>query len=396
MLVGLLLFIAVAATTEISRWNQHLLNQIAFVRLNPPAASRQLAMLHVAQFEAANSVAELYEAYLPTALSHPTANPELAAAKAARDVLNTLYPANQTFWDAQLDISVAAFSGDAAPSLTAGAAAASAVIANRTGDGSATAGSGYTAPSPLEPGDWRPTAPAFASYLLPSWGLVKTWVVTDPAQRAASVEPPALDSLQYANELEEVRLIGAVDSTTRTAEESLIARVWAAGGGTVTPPGQWFQIAQQITGDLTFMEQAQTYARLGVAVADSAIVCWTTKFNTQLWRPITALREGGYPTWSSYIGTPPFPAHTSGHSTFSGAAARVLRDQTGSNSHPAFTVVSGADSRTLTHLTVAADEAAMSRIYGGIHFESDSADGLELGVKIGKAVRKVMQLKADL
>lgn len=403
-LIGLLLFIAVAFSSEITKWNALLLDRIAFARVNPPAASRQIAILSIAQFEAANTVQDIYEPYLHgSGLSAgSSAKPKPASAQAARDILAFFYPANISFFDSELAVSLAAFSGTAlSQSVAVGQAAAAAILANRTGDGSATAGTGYTAPVPLEDGDWRPTPPAFAPYLLPNWRLVKTFGVPDPAARAAEYTSPALGSIRYNADLAEVREIGGTTSTTRTAEESLIARVWAAGGGTVTPPGQWIQIAIQVSqsSGLSFMEEAQTFARLGISLADAAIVCWATKYNDQLWRPVTAIQTGLDATWTSYIVTPPFPSYTSGHSTFSGAAAKVLREQTGKNKHDAFTVYSCpgcTEFRTLTKLQDAADEAAMSRVYGGIHYLFDSEDGLEIGKSIGKYnTKKILRLKAD-
>lgn len=400
VILGLLLFLAVAFSSEITKWNTHLLNQIAFSKLNPPAASRQIAMLTTAQFEAANTVQDIYERYLPAPLTTGTsAKPKPAAAQAARDILVFFYPANQSFFDAELATSLAAFSGyTLSQSVSVGQAAAAAIIANRTGDGSSTASTGYTAPDPLEDGVWRPTGPAFASYLLPNWRLVKTFGYPTPAALAAEYEAPARDSISYLADLDQVHTIGGTTSTTRTSEQSLIARVWAAGGGTVTPPGQWIQIAIQVSESfgLSFMEEAQTFARLGVSLADAAIICWATKYNEQLWRPVTAIQAGGDSTWTSYIVTPPFPSYTSGHSTFSGAAAKVLREQTGKNKHDAFTVTAGGESRTLTKIQDAADEAAMSRVYGGIHYLFDSEDGLEIGKAIGKYnTKNIMRLKAD-
>lgn len=399
-LIGLLAFLAVAFGSEITKWQTTLLDCIAFYRLNPPEASRRIAMLLLAQFEAANAAQRIYEQYLPAAISAgSSAKPKPAAAQAARDILAFFFNSNISFFDAELATSLAGYSGATlSQSIAVGQAAAAAILANRTGDGSATAGTGYTAPVPLEDGDWRPTPPGFAGYLLPSWGLVKTFGVVNPAARAAEYEPPALSSLQYANELAAVQAIGGAASTTRTADESKIARVWAAGGGTVTPPGQWVQIAIQVSDStgLSFMEEAQTFARLGISLADAAIVCWVTKFNTQWWRPVTAIQLASDPTWTSYIPTPPFPAHTSGHSTFSGAAARVLREQTGKNKHEEFSIISGGETIVHTKLNAAADEAAESRFYGGIHYESDSADGLEMGNKIGKWVSKnLLRLLSD-
>lgn len=401
-ILSLALIGSTIASSEILKWNGFLLDCFKNVSINPPAGSRQLAMLHVAQFEAANCVADEYVPYLVNSglLAGLSADPVAAAAQAAHDVMVFLYPSASSVWDYELSVSLAPYSGDTLDhSVDIGAAVAEAIIANRTGDGSATASAGWSLPAPLDNGVWRPTPPANATYLLPNWRLVNPWGVPDVEEIASHVLPPTFLSSQYEDETTMVRLLGASVGSTRTTTQSLIARVWAAGAGTVTPPGQWFQIATQVvtSTNMPFMKQAQTFARLGMAVADAAIVCWATKYNTQVWRPISAIRFQGYTNWTSYIGTPSFPAHTSGHSTFSGAAATVLRRQTGKNKHDPFTIVAGSDSRTLTNLAAAAEEAAWSRVYGGIHYESDSVDGVIIGEEIGTYIAKyVIPLKGEL
>lgn len=389
--IAVLALAAFVSASEITKWNTHLLNCFINVSLSPPEASRQLAMLHVAQFEAANTVVDDYAPYLVESglTAGASANPVAAAAQAAHDVMVFLYPTAQSDWDLELAASLASYSGaELTDSIAIGAATAAAIIANRTGDGSDDAALGWTLPSSLDPGVWRPTPPADAAYLLPNWRLVKTWGVPDREEIASTVMPPELFSARYNEEVDLVRRLGAASDSERSATQSLIARVWAAGDGTVTPPGQWFQIAQQVSGStsMPFMQESQTFARLGMAVADAAIVCWTTKFNSQRWRPYSAIQYQNLTDWTSYITTPPSPAHTSGHATFSGAAATVLRLQTGKNKHTTFTVEAGPtspDNRTLTSLAAAAEEAAWSRVYGGIHFESDSIDGLTTGEEIG-------------
>jgi hypothetical protein len=378
----------IATTTEILKWNSLLLGCFKNASIDPLSASRQLALLHVAQFEAANSVSSLYDPYLvDSGLSAgSSANPEASSAQAAHDILAFLYPNSVSLWDTELELSMASHTGDALDqSIALGAAAASAIIANRTDDGAANAGSGWSLPDPLEAGIWRPVSPS-DTYLMPNWRSVSSWAVVDVEAIASQYVPPELFASVYEAEVSAVRQLGAAENSTRTEAQSLIARVWSAGSGTVTPAGQWFEIAQQIaiSTDMSFMEQAQTFARLGLGVADAMIVCWSTKYSTQRWSPISAIQAQNDSTWNSYLVTPPFPAHTSSHSALSSVAATVLRIQTGQNTHEAFVVISGdAENRTLTDLAAAAEEAAWSRVYGGVHFESDSADGLAIGEEIG-------------
>lgn len=389
--LAVLAIAGVQATSEITKWNNILLAQVAATKTNPPTASRMMALLHVSQFEAVNAFDGEYYPWLEdhTFTIPPGATPECAAASAGREIMYFLWPANQTAWDAQLTASFTGLtSGEIEDCTELGTDAAAAVVAARTGDGSATAGSGYITPSPYIFGDWRPTLPANASYMLPNWRLVTPWSSADIMDIAGSVEPPELNSQQYLAELDEVRRLGFVNSTERTADESKIAKVWEAGSGTVTPPGMWFQIAQQLADahELTLQERAHLFARLGMAVADAAIVCWQTKFATTRWRPITALRLGDYPTWMPYLTTPPFPAHTSGHSTFSAAACVVLATELGGLVQPQFTVTGNSQSLNYTNLETATMDAARSRVYGGIHYQSDSDDGVEIGMEIGTVV----------
>lgn len=388
------------ATTEILKWNSLLLNCFKTASVDPLSASRQLALLHIAQFEAANSVANLYDSYLVDSglAAGPSANPEASSAQAAHDILTFLYPDLSTNWDNELELSLASHTGDTLDqSIALGTAAASVVIANRTDDGAANASSGWTLADAFEAGTWRPVAPA-DGYLLPNWRLVSSWAVTDVEAIASQYIPPELFASVYEAEVNAVRQLGAAENSTRTEAQSLIARVWAAGSGSVTPAGQWFEIARQIavSTDMSFMEQTQTFARLGLGVADAMIVCWATKYNTQRWSPISAIQAQNDSVWTSYLSTPPFPAHTSSHSALSSVAATILRIQTGQNTHEAFFVVSEDDeNRTLTDLAAAAEEAAWSRIYGGVHFESDSADGLAIGEEIGTFVAEnLISLKA--
>ena len=160
--------------------------------------------------------------------------------------------------------------------------------------------------------------------------------VRDPVRRFFRPNgPPALESAEYAAEYNEVKDLGAEDSEKRTEEQTQIARFWADGAGTVTPPGHWNVIAQDVGSARrnTMPQNARLFALLNVAMADAAICAWDAKFTYNFWRPVTAIQEGetdGNPAtapdskWISLITTPPFPDYISGHSTFSGAAAAVL------------------------------------------------------------------------
>jgi hypothetical protein len=205
-----------------------------------------------------------------------------------------------------------------------------------------------------------------------------------------------LTSAEYARDFEEVRTLGSRDSIARTPEQTQVAYFWADGAGTVTPPGHWNRIARTVarSAGRSVHDNARLFALLNAALADAAVVCWDMKFTCNLWRPITAIHEADTdgndqttrdPNWRSLLDTPPFPSCTSGHSTFSSAAAEVLalffgRDAMG------FSDTSGAQPtiRTYASFSQAAEEAGRSRIYAGIHFQFDN----EAGLKSGRAVAR--------
>ena len=157
-----------------------------------------------------------------------------------------------------------------------------------------------------------------------------------------------------------------------TEEQKRIADFWADGAGTVTPPGHWTAIALDLIESRRLSERAaaRVLAGLNTAQADAFIACWDAKFTYWSERPITAIRRELDPDWSSYIATPPFPSYVSGHSTTSGAASEVLA---------AFFPDAAVE------LRAAAEEAAVSRLYGGIHFRSDNEVGLVLGRQVAAA-----------
>ena len=200
--------------------------------------------------------------------------------------------------------------------------------------------------------------------------------------------PPSIRSATYLADLNEVNALGAAIGSARTPEQSVIALFWADGTGTETPVGHWNSIAQKIGADRgnTIEQNARLFALLNIAMADAAICAWDAKYTYDFWRPITAIRDTFDLNWSSYITTPPFPDYVSGHSTFSGAAATVLAMFYGTD-NIAFTIDSDflpGVLRSFSSVSAAASEAAISRLYGGIHFRSAIQDGLSAGIAIGQ------------
>jgi hypothetical protein len=276
--------------------------------------------------------------------------------------------------------------------LAHGAAVAAEIIDWRATDGS-TGSSSYTPTT--EPGRWRPTLPFFGPALLPHWGSVTPFAMTSGDQFRPSA-CPGLTTVGYAAACNEVKEIGRIDSPTRTQDQTEIALIWEGGAGTPTPPGQWNQIAQTLAAQqgATLEENARMFALLNIALADAAISCWEAKYLYDLWRPITAIREAHLdgnpltepdPDWLPLIPTPPFPSYTSGHSTFSSSAASVLAGFFGTDELE-FTFEAVGLSRDFTSIRAAAEEAGLSRIYGGIHYSFDNTAALESGRQLGEYV----------
>jgi hypothetical protein len=371
-------------------WNDQLLNSIRADRTNPPRATRFIAMTNVAVYDAVIGIVGGFEPYHVTAAAPPGASPEAAAAAAAHAVLSAAYPGRRATFDAAFATSLAAIPDG--PAETAGVDwghhVAGEILALRSDDGSA-----VTVPynSPLGANWWEPTPPAFANPLLPNWPTVTPWCMTSGSQFRQPAPPP-LTSGEYTVNFLEVASLGRATGSTRTADQSQIARFWDDGPGSATPPGHWQDIAQTIAQQrgTTLVENARLFALLGLAVADAAIVSWDNKYHWNHWRPVTAIQvahlDGNAATtadqlWTSFITTPPFPAYTSGHSTFSGSSSKILELFFGTDD-VAFDALSDllpGVTRSFSSLSEAAEEAGQSRIYGGIHWQYDNQNALKSG-----------------
>lgn len=243
--------------------------------------------------------------------------------------------------------------------------------------------SGYTPPA--GPGLWEPTPPNFQAIpLQPYWGNNRRFIHREcdaSAPPAYSVDPESV----FYGYAEEVYLVGQ----NLTAEQQDIALFWADDPGTLTPPGHSLSMTSQILGQegASLARAAETLFRVGCAVADAFMQCWHTKYVWNLVRPVTYIRAHIDPTWSTIVTTPPFPEYNSGHSSQSAAWAEVMTTLFGSayvftdHTHDGL----GLAPRTFSSFREAAEEAAVSRLYGGIHYRFGNASGLETGRCVGRA-----------
>jgi hypothetical protein len=271
------------------------------------------------------------------------------------------------------------------------------ILALRQNDGSGVVLPPYTGNTAV--GQWRPTPPANLPGLAPHWPDVTPFAMTSGNQFRPA-PPPALTSAEYTAAFNEVKELGSLTSATRTADQTAIARFWLNAAGTATPIGHlnlMAQVAAQQEGN-TLEENARLFAGLNIAMADAVISCWDAKYEYNFWRPQTGIREADLddnpdtvadPVWTPLFATPAHPSYTSGHTSNSGAAAAVLAAFFGTDNieftlasqHPSFPAT-----RSYASFSQAAEESAVSRMYGGIHWNFDNNVGLDAGNAIGQYV----------
>jgi hypothetical protein len=234
------------------------------------------------------------------------------------------------------------------------------------------------------PGHWRPTSTIAQQQapLLPDWGRARPFAM--PTGASCDLPPPLTfstdkDSAFYREALE-VHDTGVHLDDAQKA----IARFWSDDAMlSTTPPGHWIQIAFQIfeKQGTPIDREVELLARLSVVMADAFISCWTTKYEFDLVRPVTYIRSNIDPAFTPILITPPFPEYPSGHSTQSAAAAEVMTQFFGDNFafEDASHVRDGLPPRRFASFRAAADEAGISRLYGGIHFRTAIERGLDQG-----------------
>jgi hypothetical protein len=433
------------AADAVMEWNQVLNNALAVDTLptsphaqaGPTRQSRAAAIVSAAVFDAVNAIDGTYTPYHVTDVHASSgASIEAAAAQAAHDTLSALFPYLKPTFDSQLagDLSSIA-AGRAKQGTAVGAAVAKEILAWRANDGSQidAPGQPYTYVISQQPGDWRPDPlhPTASSPLTPDWGQVAPFGMLSATQFPAA-PPPALDSKAYADAYTEVKNYGGDGITTptlRTAEQTEIGMFWGYDGtpGMGTPPRLYNQIAESLAVQqhLTEVQESRLFALANIAIADAGITCWNDKFEWNVWRPITAIRENdpgtgptglgsgnpylvgqGDPNWTPFGApndngggtnfTPPFPSYSSGHATFGGAVFTVFKDFFGTdNIH--FTVASDefngitrdqngivrpVMTRSFDSFSQAMEENGQSRIYLGIHYSFDKVQGILCGTHI--------------
>lgn len=366
----------------ILEWNQILTDNQGAGNLY---SFRQYAILHVAMFDAVNSVRRRYQPYRLEVPADNQASDEAAAAQAARDVMVALYPAATASFDTALATRLATLPSDAATrGVQIGQQVAQAVLQWRAADGSATPDPAY-ANAPL-PGLWQPTAAGQVAAGTRFTNMLPFALLT-PSQYLPT-PPPPLDSAEYADNYQQVLDVGRSTSTVRTADQTQMSRMVAGVNYRPGPFALWNAVARGLaqSGNLSLVDTARLFAMMNVSMHDGLQTSHTSKFVYNLWRPVTAIVNAADDTnnattadatWTPLLGTPPYPSHSSNVACIGTSAARALANALGSDQIPfnvtwTWTGAAGAGSdvtRPFTSLSQLADEAGMSRVWGGIHFE---------------------------
>ena len=378
----------------------------------PNVTGRVVALVSGSVFDAVNGIEPRFRPLHVRPNAPDGASKRAAAIQAAYAMLLNLYPAQSTTLTSHRNASIAALAGtEGASSIAAGVAwgqtVADAIWAWRQSDGFTPPpppffGVQSIAGAPNSLGFWRPTPPANASGATPQLATMTPWVLLRASQ--FRLPPPyALNSAQYATDLNEVRTMGTLSGSGRLPDQSELALFWA-----LNTPLAWNRLAAQLSAarGLSLTENAHLFAVLDVTMADAIIACWDTKYRYQFWRPVTAIRTGltpadADPTWEPWLdsltGTPAHPEYPSAHASYSGSAAFVLAAMFGENTAITFTSeIRPGTSRTFSSFSQAIAEIADARVFGGIHFRTSCDRGNSLGKAVADyLLRHAMRPRGD-
>ena len=263
-------------------------------------------------------------------------------------------------------------------------------------DGLDACAAGFEAPIGPAEGGWSPTGAGQGVGAAPCWGTLRCFALPAIEDCAAEAHPPYSTSpaSEFHAHATLVRDTTGDLGANLSDEQRAIAFYWADGpGATGTPAGHWISIVGAVVEQQHFKldRAAEAYARVGIAIADAFIACWRAKYAYYLMRPVTYIQGGIDPDWTPLLATPGFPSYVSGHSTQSAAAATTLTLMLGplafvDTTHAKHDPELGLGTRTFPDFRAAATEAAISRLYGGIHYDFDNRRGFDQGVCVAKSI----------
>jgi hypothetical protein len=379
-------FAGAAHADVIMDWNAKADAIAAEKQVLPAQQSRAMSMLHIAMFEAVNAIERRYAPYKLTLSADRSTSKEAAAAAAAYDVLLAIYPDQKAVLDTARTASLSGIPETEGKSsgIALGKKAAEGVIAFRASDG-IDAQERYR-PS-TKPGVYVPTiVPLFSTI-----GATTPWVMTSGSQFRPG-PPPALDSERWTRDVNEIREIGARNSTVRTAEQTTIGRFWFLVG-----PRSYNPIVRQaaMAKKMDVVDCARLFALTSIAGFDAIVAVFDAKYQYNFWRPVTAIRNADITqnpatsreeSWLPLGDTPMHPEYPCAHCITSAAVSTVLRNIVG-DEFGEFSLTSPTApgvTRKWTRLQDYSDEVANARIYAGFHYRFSTEVGKDMGTKIGE------------
>jgi PAP2 superfamily len=380
----------------ILQWNRVLTQTVAIAGAHPPTVltQRSFAMMHLAMFDAVNSIDGSYKPYLTEVFGGGRASTRAAAAQAAHDVLANLYPNQQTIFATELADSLIGISPmQASRGRSIGRTVAVRMLANRANDGWTATPPAYVLPT--TPGNWQPTPPANAAAAFTHFPNVTPFALTQATQFLPA-PPPALTSAEYAADFNEEKELGSATSATRTADQTLTAQLWASGPASETRYTNLLRTIALNRNNST-VENARLFALYYIASHDSLQTSFTSKYTYGLWRPVTAIRradEDGNPNttadpnWTSLIAAPPYPTYAGNAAASSASLATTLALFFGRDDI-AFQINFGGTPnviRNYSSFSALNTEVSRSRVYGGIHFNFDNTAGQSIGRNVANFV----------
>ena len=379
-----------AQADVVTDWNATAMQVTVAGVPNPQRQQRVAAMVHAAVHDAVNSIAPRYQAYAVHVSSSAEASLEAAAVQAAYGVLIRLLPAQAVTLNVARSSSLSAIPDGPRKDegLDVGDAVAAQIVDLRSTDGSAVDGT-YTFGS--GPGEYQRTPPSFGNPAVPAWPFVTPFVLESGDQFRAE-GPPSLGSDEWAEDFNETKRLGRLDSSARTAEQTQIALCDAEGSLPM-----WNRVARTVSAQRStdLVDNARLFAALNLAMADALIACWDSKYTYRFWRPVTAIPAADTdgndateadPAWTPLRPTPLHPEYPSAHACASNAAAEVLTRLVGKDI-PFSTTTSTCPAgvvRSYDSFRALADEVGESRIYIGFHFRTSIRHGANLGRQVGR------------
>jgi hypothetical protein len=380
---------------QVIQWNRTLIQILQTPGAQPATIhpTRSMAIVHLAIYDAVNAIMGGHAPYLVLPAPH-SASPDAAAAAAAHTALLSLFPNQQSVIDAKFQDSLSQIGGGAhvRQGIRVGNEAASAILAARADDGSDSTPPGFVPRS--GPGEYQLTPPNFTPPVFTNWPDVRPFAL-ETGDQFRPRRPPAVTSRRYTTDFDEIKSLGEITSTTRSAEQTDIGRFW----GAAPVQNVWNQIAQTagMSFDNSLEQNARLFALLDASLADGVIALYDSKYAYHRWRPVTAVRAAdndgnldttGDPNWTPLAVTALDPSYPGAHAEISQSAAATLRDFFGTDrlefslTNPSLPGIV----RTFQSFSQASDEAAASRVYAGQHFRYDEDAGQALGDEVGNFV----------